>query len=109
GVGGGGEVGPWRPRRRGAAAAAGNMAVAADDAVDLIRCHACLVHRLTAGEDGVGTERLVHRDAVPATVDRRMSDAGHGNLAAVLPHAEPVFVSPPLISVWRGHGIVRHS
>src|SRR5205807_2315535 len=93
------EVGPWRPLRRGAAAAAGNMAVAADDSVDLIRRHAGLVHRLLAGQDGVGTERLVHRDAVPATVDRRMSDPGHGDLAAVLPDAEPVLVSPPLIAV----------
>ena len=32
-----GEVGPRRPLRRGAAAAAGDMAVAADDALDLIR------------------------------------------------------------------------
>src|SRR5207302_10920895 len=98
------EVGPWRPLRGGAAAAAGNMAVAADDAVDLIRRHACLVHRLPAGQDGVGAERLVHRDAVPATVDRRMSDTSHRDLAAVLPYAESVLVSPPLIPVWRGHG-----
>ena len=99
-----GEVRPWRPLRRGAAAAARDMAVAADDAVDLIRRHACLVHRLLAGQDGVGTERLVHRDAVPATIDRRMSDTGHCDLAAVLPYAEPVLVSPPLIPVWRAHG-----
>src|SRR6202043_2128781 len=98
------EVGPWRPLRRGAAAAAGNMAVATDDAVDLIRRHACVVHRLAAGQDGVGTERLVQRDAVPATVDRRMSDAGDGDLAAVLPGSEPVLISPPLIPVWRRHG-----
>src|ERR1700710_2806873 len=32
-----------------------------------------------------------------------MSDTGHCDLAAVLPYAEPVLVSPPLISVWRGH------
>src|ERR1700687_4441304 len=81
-----------------------DMAAAADDAVDLIRRHACLVHRLLAGQDGVGTERLVHRDAVPATVDRRMSDTSHRDLAAVLPYAEPVLVSPPLISLRRGHG-----
>src|SRR5439155_17761923 len=99
-----GEVGPWRPLRRGPPAAAGNMAVAADDAVDLIRRHACVVHRLPAGQDGVGTERLLHRDAVPATVDRRMSDPSHRDLAAVLPYAEPVLVSPPLIRFWRGHG-----
>ncbi len=99
-----GEVRPWRPLRRGPAAAACNMAVAADDPVDLIRRHARVVHRLLAGEDGVGTERLVHRDAVPPTVDRRMSDTSHRDLAAVLPNAEPVLVSPPLIPVWRGHG-----
>ena len=99
-----GEVGPRRPLRRGAAAAAGNMAVAADDALDLIRRDTCLVHRLLAGQDRVGAERLVHRDAVPATVDRRMSDTSHCDLAAVLPYAEPVLVSPPLIPVWRGHG-----
>src|SRR5882672_9652132 len=80
------------------------MAVAADDAVDLIRRHASFVHRLLAGQDGVGAERLVHRDFVPATVDRRMSDPGHRDLAAVLPYAEPVLVSPPLILIWRGHG-----
>src|SRR6478752_6850608 len=80
------------------------MAVAADDAVDLIRRHTCLVHRLLAGQDGVGTQRLVHRDAIPATVHRRMSDTGHGDLAAMLPYAEPVVVSPPLIPVRRGHG-----
>ena len=83
----------------GAAAAACNMAIAADDAFDLIRAHACLVHRLPAGQDGVGAKRLLHRDAVPATVDRRMSDTSHGDLAAVLPNAEPVLVSPPLIPV----------
>src|SRR6266702_979160 len=80
------------------------MAVAADDAVDLIRRHAGLVHRPLAGQDGVGTQRLVHRDAVPATVDRRMSDASHRDLAAVLPDAEPVLVSPPLIPLRRAHG-----
>src|SRR3954471_18799803 len=80
------------------------MAVAADDAVDLVRRHAGLVHRLLAGQDGVGAERLVHRDFVPATVDRRMSDTGHRDLAAGLPYAEPVLVSPPLIPVRRGHG-----
>src|SRR5277367_4225689 len=85
------------------------MAVAADDAVDLIRRHACLVHRLLAGQDGVGTERLVHRDTVPATVDRRMPDTSHCDLSAVLPYAEPVLVSPPLISPWRAHCTTRHS
>src|ERR1700726_1464365 len=80
------------------------MAVAADDAVDLVRRHAGLVHRLLAGQDRVRAERLVHRDLVPATVDRRVSDTGHGDLAAVLPYAEPVLVSPPLIPIWRGHG-----
>src|SRR4051812_22184837 len=94
---GGGKMGPRRPLRRGAAAAAGDMAVAADDAVDLVRRHAGLVHRLLAGQDGVGAERLVHRNFVPATVDRRMPDPGHSDLAAVLPHPEPVLVSPPLI------------
>src|SRR5580693_550430 len=92
-----GEVGPWRPLRRGAAAAARNMAVAADDALDLIRRHAGVVHRLLAGQDGVGAQRLIHRDFVPATVDRRMPDTGHRDLAAVLPDAEPVLVSPPPI------------
>src|SRR5260370_42429775 len=33
-----------------------------------------------------------------------MSDTSHRDLAAVLPDAEPVLVSPPLIPVWRGHG-----
>src|SRR5713226_7479001 len=33
-----------------------------------------------------------------------MSDTSHGDLAAVLPYAEPVLISPPLIRVWRGHG-----
>src|SRR5712692_341218 len=33
-----------------------------------------------------------------------MSDTSHCDLAAVLPYAEPVLVSPPLILVWRGHG-----
>src|SRR5579863_756571 len=84
------------------------MAVAADDAVDLIRRHACLVHRLPAGQDAAGTERLVQGDAVPATVDRRMSDTSHGDLAAVLPYAGPDLVSPPLIPVWRGHGSTFH-
>ena len=94
-----GEVGPGRPLRRGAAAAAGDVAVAADDAVDLVRRDAGLVHRLLAGQDRVGAERLVHRDAVPATVDRRMPDPGHRDLAAVLPDAQPVLVSPPLIAL----------
>src|SRR6516162_3976902 len=98
------EVGPWRPLRRGAAAAACNMAVAADDALDLIRRDTSLVHRLPAGQDRVGAQRLVHRHTVPATVDRRMSDTSHCNLAAVLPYAEPVLVSPPPIPLWHGHG-----
>src|SRR6266851_4907725 len=55
-----------------------------------------------AGQDRVGTQRLVHRDAVPATVDRRMPDTGHRDLAAVLPYSEPVLISPPLIALWRG-------
>src|SRR5947208_17057267 len=80
------------------------MAVATDDAVDLVRRHAGFVHRLLAGQDGVGAERLIHRDFVPAAVDRRMPDTGHRDLAAVLPDAEPVLVSPPLIPVRRGHG-----
>src|ERR1700744_360755 len=80
------------------------MAVAQDHAVDLIRRHACLVHRPLAGQHGVGTERLIHGDAVPATVARRIPDTSHCDLAAVLPYAKPVLVSPPLISVWRGHG-----
>ena len=92
-----GEVGPRRPLRGGAAAAAGDMAVAADDAVDLIRRDAGLGHRLLAGQDRVGADRLVHRDFVPAAVDRRMPDPRHRDLAAVLPYAEPVLVSPPLI------------
>src|SRR5579862_1150560 len=91
------EIWPRRPLRRGAAAAAGDMAVAADDSVDLVRRHAGLVHRLLAGQDRVGAERLVHRDFVPATVDRRMPDPGHRDLAAVLPNPKPVLVSPPLI------------
>src|SRR5271169_3462994 len=33
-----------------------------------------------------------------------MSDTSHRDLAAVLPYAEPVLVSPPLIPLWRGHG-----
>jgi hypothetical protein len=33
-----------------------------------------------------------------------MSDTGHCNLAAVLPYAEPVLISPPLIPVWCSHG-----
>src|SRR5204862_1667196 len=98
------EIGPRRPLRRGAAAAAGNMAVAADDAIDLIRRHAGLVHRLLTGQDGVGAERLVHRDFVPAAVDRRMPDTRHRDLAAVLPYAEPVPISPPLIPGRRAHG-----
>ena len=32
-----------------------------------------------------------------------MSNTSHRDLAAVLPYAEPVLVSPPLIPVWRGH------
>ena len=68
-----GEVGPRRPLRRGAAAAAGNMAVAADDALDLIRRHTCLVHRLLAGQDRVGAHasgpsRLRPSDGRPANV-----------------------------------------
>src|SRR5467141_2411237 len=33
-----------------------------------------------------------------------MSDTSHCDLAAVLPYAEPVLVSPPLIPLWRAHG-----
>src|SRR6266850_7949242 len=33
-----------------------------------------------------------------------MSDTSHCDLAAVLPYAEPVLISPPLIPLWRGHG-----
>src|SRR5260370_30987727 len=33
-----------------------------------------------------------------------MSDTSHSALAAVLPYAEPVLISPPLILVWCGHG-----
>src|SRR6185437_11440019 len=98
------EIGPRRPLRRGAAAAARDMAVAADDAVDLIGRHASLVHCLLAGQDGVGTQRLVHRGAVPAAIDRRMPETSHRDLTTVLPHSEPILVSPPLIPVLRGHG-----
>ena len=42
------------------------------------------------------TSRLEMTD-IPATVDRRMSDTSHRDLAAVLPYAEPVLVSPPPI------------
>src|SRR5579872_4120722 len=80
------------------------MAVAADDSVDLVRRHARLVHRLLAGEDRIGAERLVHRDFVPAAIDRRMPNPGHRDLAAMLPDAEPVLVSPPLIPGRCGHG-----
>src|SRR5215831_9026024 len=80
------------------------MAVAADHTLDLIRRDTGLVHRLLTGQDGVSTQRLVHRDFVPATVDRRMSEPDHRDLAAVLPDAEPVLVSPPLIPVWSAHG-----
>ena len=34
----------------------------------------------------------------------RMSDTSHCDLTVVLPYAERVFVSPPLITVWRAHG-----
>jgi hypothetical protein len=61
-------------------------------ALDLIGAHAGIVHRLPAGQDGVGSERLVHRHTVPAPVDRRMSETRH-DLAAVLPDAEPVLIS----------------
>src|SRR6516165_7084945 len=54
-----GEAGPWRPLRCGAAAGAGNMAVAADNALDLIRRHARLVHRVTAGQDVNGLQKLL--------------------------------------------------
>src|SRR5215471_7407761 len=33
-----------------------------------------------------------------------MSDTSHCDLAAVLPYAEPVLVSPPPIPLWRAHG-----
>jgi len=35
-----------------------------------------------------------------------MSDTSHRDLAAVLPYAEPVLVSPPLIPVWRAYGFI---
>jgi len=34
-----------------------------------------------------------------------MPDPGHRDLAAVLPDAEPVLISPPLIPLWPGHGL----
>src|SRR5262249_26824457 len=82
-----------------AAAGTGDVAVAADDAVDLILRDAGVGHRLLAGEDGVGTDRLVHRHAVPAPVDRRVPVAGYRDLAAVLPDAESVLVPAPLVFV----------
>ena len=99
-----GEIGPRRPLRGGAAAAAGNMAVAADHPVDLVGRDPGVVHRPLAGEDRVGTQGLVHRHAIPAAVDRRMPDPGHRDLAAVLPDPEPVLVAPPLISGRCRHG-----
>jgi hypothetical protein len=60
----------------------------------------CVGHRLLAGEDGVGAERLVHGDAIPTTVDRRVANAGYRDLAPVLPRPEPVLVSPPTILAW---------
>src|SRR5262249_45427027 len=99
-----GEVGPRCPLRRRTAAATGDVTVAADDAVDLIRHHASIIHRPLTGQDGISAQRLVHRDAVPAATDRRVPDPRHRDLAAVPPHAEPTPIPPPPILIWRRHG-----
>jgi uncharacterized protein with PIN domain len=57
----------------------------------------CFSYALAATRDEPLLFKGDDRDFVPATVDRRMADTGHGNLAAMLPDAEPVLVPPPLI------------
>src|SRR5262249_29558221 len=95
---------PRRPCGPHPAAATGDVTVAADDAVDLIRHHAGIIHRLLTGQDGISAQRLVHRDAIPAAIDRRVSESRQSDLAAVLPHAEPILISPPPILIRRRHG-----
>src|SRR5207237_1530362 len=97
------KVGPRCPARRGATGGTGDVAVAADDAINLVWRDAGVVHSLLTGQDGVGAEGLVHRDAVPTPVHRGMPVPGHSNFTPVLPDSQTVFISPPGLRTRRSH------
>ena len=91
------EIGARRPDGSGAATVSGDMTVAADDPVDLVRSHPRVLHGQLTGEYGVRAQGLVHGCFVPAPVNRGMPESGHRHLAAVFPYSQTVFISPPLI------------
>ena len=74
-----------------------------DQTVDLIRRDAGVVDRLAQRVDGDCTDAGL-RPAVPSTGCRRMADADGGDLAAVLPDAEPFVVAVHRV----GSGWCRH-
>ena len=97
------KVGARRPAGGGAAAAAGNVAVAADYAVNLFRGHAGVGHSPLASQDGIGPQALLQSYPVPAAIHRRMAVAGNGYLAAVFPNPQAVFIPPPRKVAATGH------
>ena len=120
-----GEAGPWRPLRCGAAAAAGNMAVAADNALDLIRRHARLVHRVTAGQDVNGFAKVIGLLQLPrapvarpphhpasCAIDGRKEDPGGCRASAAGPrlrHRQRHAASPPTRFAASAQAAIGHS
>src|SRR5512145_3051879 len=79
------------------------MAVAADDAINLVWRDTRVVHGLLAGKYGVGAQGLVHGGAVPTPVHRGMPVPGHCDFAPVFPDPQTVFISSPGIRARRSH------
>src|SRR5262249_44271263 len=72
------------------------MAVAADDAVDLVRRDTGLVHRLLAGEDRIGS--------APGAVNGQSPPPAPAPLPPMPQAANPILAPPPLIPGRCGHG-----
>src|SRR5205807_447259 len=89
------KVGTRRPLRRGTATATCDVALATNNTINLVWRDSRVVHGLLAGQYGVGTQGLVHRDAVPTPVNRGMTVPGNSDFAPVLPDPQTVFISPP--------------
>ena len=103
GIVGRGKVGARRPAGGGAAAAAGNVAVAADYAVNLLRRNPGVGHRPLAGQKGIGAQARIQIYPVPAAIYRGMAVAGDGYPAAMFPYAQAVLIPPPGKVAATGH------
>ena len=80
------KVGTRRPVGRGTPTAAGDVAVAADDSVDLVGGYSRVLHGKSAGQDGVCAQGLIHGSLIPAPVNGGVTVSGHRDLAPVVPH-----------------------